>query len=812
MKKNLLYGLMSTALVLSVATACSDDKDQPGSQSGTLDLTVDLDVNALNASEGERSRATADEITVDDLALTLTPKSGGQSRTWASINDFDKTEQFPVGDYTLAVSYGDPDVEGFDRPYYYGSTDFRIREDQTTPVAVTAALANAMVKVEASDAFKSYFTEAAFTIQSNNGAVIDYPLEETESAYFKAGEVNVIANVTKPNGVSGSLTVATFEAQPRYSYTVKADINGGAGDATLVISYNDATESVVVEIDLTDELLNAPAPEVNAKGFDPQETYTIVDGLPEGLSPVLDIIARNGLAGIAVTTQSPSLIAAGWPAEIDLMKADAAQQQLLEGLGLKARGVYRNPDKLAVVDLSGVVNNIYYVADASTDNKITVVAKDKLGKLAEPVTLSITTLPIELLIQQPTDAVTAFDTEVTIPVSYNGSNINNVEFYIKNPRGTFDKISGVVFSAVSTGQYNAIIPIEASSKDVVVYAKCKGATTPAVTITKVATVETNAFAKYAYINVGSLPGATADISAAKIQLASTGSYTDVNFTEATDGYVKIDGLSANSDYRMKIFYNDKLIAATRFETEAPTQLDNSGMENWATGNSGNNWQEKFAGTSTTTVWGTNNSMTTSEGSNLAYCRISGTIDTSDGHTGTAALIRTVGWGSGNTASGSVTTGVMKYADAGLLHLGATRTSRPSGFSDRAGSLNTDDLNPGIAFSSRPSALTFWYKYSPKNSADKGFAEIWVKDATGQILAAKSIDLGSTGTYTQVTLPLDYSSSAAKAAKIYVRFQSTNDTSYLVKSSSNFSAPNFGNLSNGTYLGSQLYVDDIELVY
>ena len=810
MKKNLLYGLMSTALVLSVATACSDDKDHPGSQSGTLDLTVDLDVNALNASEGERSRATADEITVDDLALTLTPKSGGQSRTWASINDFDKTEQFPVGDYTLAVSYGDPDVEGFDRPYYYGSTDFRIREDQTTPVAVTAALANAMVKVEASDAFKSYFTEAAFTIQSNNGAVIDYPLEETESAYFKAGEVNVIANVTKPNGVSGSLTVASFEAQPRYSYTVKADINGGAGDATLVISYNDATESVVVEIDLTDELLNAPAPEVNAKGFDPQETYTIVDGLPEGLSPVLDIIARNGLAGIAVTTQSPSLIAAGWPAEIDLMKADAAQQQLLESLGLTARGVYRNPDKLAVVDLSGVVNNIYYVADASTDNKITVVAKDKLGKLAEPVTLSITTLPIEIAIEQPLSPLPTFETSLTVPVKYNGSNIDNVSIFLKNSRGTFSKVDDVKFAKSGDGVYDATFAVPADDKDVVLYAQCKGVASATITIVRekmsftLSVNANNVFAKSAVLNVlANGQAATSVPKSVKIQVAkSGGNFEEIAYSTLGGDQIKIEGLTAGTDYQARVFYNDEATEAVDFATEQALTLTNSGLESWE-----NN--PKTAGSVSADLWSldgwaTLNAVSTSKlNSATQYSGLSSTCREDGGRSGYGALIRSVGYG---CTAGSASTGI------GAGNTNATNYSQGELF---LGSYS-EGANYGIDFASRPAALSFWYKYTPV-SDDLGYAEITVYDASNNVIATKNIALESATSYTRVNVALDYPAGAAKAAKLSVIFRSTNDVAnhlnntYIPKNSQ--SNGFLGGVTLTDYfVGSQLYVDDIELVY
>ena len=75
-----------------------------------------------------------------------------------------------------------------------------------------------------------------------------------------------------------------------------------------------------------------------------------------------------------------------------------------------------------------------------------------------------------------------------------------------------------------------------------------------------------------------------------------------------------------------------------------------------------------------------------------------------------------------------------------------------------------------------------------------------------------MNLDATNTYTFKQIPLTYTAASAKGATLYVRFQSTNSMEYVKRTDSNFSGPGFANLSNGTFMGSQLYIDDVTLEY
>ena len=93
---------------------------------------------------------------------------------------------------------------------------------------------------------------------------------------------------------------------------------------------------------------------------------------------------------------------------------------------------------------------------------------------------------------------------------------------------------------------------------------------------------------------------------------------------------------------------------------------------------------------------------------------------------------------------------------------------------------------GYSLGSRPFAVSFAYKYIPKNSADWGLVIIEVKDASGNSLVKEE-------------------------KQIFAR------SSYIVetcweKNEDNLTPPPARNLSNGEYVGSQLYIDDVELIY
>ena len=800
---------------LALVSGCSDTFDPSSDSEGRILLNLDLNREVAAPKQSAKSRAgQAKEITATDLKLTLKADDGSMERSWASLTDFDNSEDFPVGMYTMEASYGSEAEEGFDKPYYFGSTALRIRENETTPANITARLGNAMVTVVYTEAVRNYFSACKGEVVSVSGTPHDYTLDETRALYVQPGHVEINAVFTKQNGVSGKVNAAGFEAEARHHYVVTVDANGGeVGNGVLVITFNSDLVEEEIEIDLSDDILTAPAPAITASGFTPGEALEVVEGTASAEPLRMTVMAQGVVNTAVLTVHSASLREQGWPETVDFASADAATLGKLRGLGLDFFGLEGVKSKMAVVDFTKVLSHITYVEGGDNTTTFTLVAKDAYSKVSEPLTLSVAVEKLALAIEN-VDNLFMDETELSFDMSFNGTDANNVRFKIKNARGTFDDavVKSIAPVSRASSVYHVVLEVPADDKDVVVYAVCGNVTSETITVKRgepnhvLAVADNDVFATHASGSLSLVDGgdAAAALASASLLLSEDG----VAFTEvaknASGGGFSLSGLKPAQTYYLKAKLNAQMSRVVTFTTEAATQLPNGGMEEWPATTKISDYCDKYdvAG------WDTMNGLTTSQkGAGYAYICNSGTIPTTDAQSGSkAALIRTVGWGSGNTASANLfnkkSFGTCKHITAGELFLGTFGgTDAPN--------------NYGITFSSRPTSLSFYYKYATaydNDNGDYGTAYVCVSDASGNVISEKSQQLSKKSAYGLVTLPLEYSDDCPKAAKISVIFKSSGNSECLKANATYMSPPPPMNLSDGEYLGSQLYVDDIVLNY
>ncbi|MBD5224644.1 MAG: DUF4493 domain-containing protein [Bacteroidales bacterium] len=795
----LLGGTTVAVAMLTLLSACNDTFDPAiaSDKRGRLLVNVSLDKDIASPKDRAKapaSRTQADEISVEDLTLRLVSEDGSYDESWDTAEEMADSGEVPVGTYQFEVYYGEPEDEGFEKPYYYGEQTVTVMENQTSTVEVTATLADAMVSVSYSDAVLSYFSEIDGTVHTSLQNEFTYAPEEERPLYVTPGAVSVTVDVKKQNGVTATLSTDRIMAEARNHYHVNFDVNGGeTGSPTLSVTFSSALDEEVVEIDLSDEILSAPAPEIHANGFENGELIMLVENVPvDNLTAT--IVGQAGIRSVVMTTSSTWLIGQGWPETVDLADLDEVTQALLTEYGLKIYGLDSPTSKIAQIDFGGVVEHVPYVEGMDNTTSFSLVATDRASHSSEePFELKFEVENLALMVTD-IEPIKQDETQLGFDVLYNASGFEkNVKVQVRNIRNTWDLVKplSVVADADNSQLYHVIIPVSGDGDVVfkVLAGKDESEEYTAVRESLPAeVVENDVFARHAAVT---LTGDAASASGATLMLSSDGGQSYVAVPATVSGKkLKFDGLEPGQTYMAKAYLDGLGSQPISFTTEQALQIPNGNLDDDVISHDSHRYE--FVG------WGTNNTMTSSQGGSSEYCRNSGSLQTTDAVSGKAALLRTTGWGSGNTNAGSWS--IIKYVDPALLHLGAERSTRASDIYE------TSDLDCGIEFSSRPESMSFYYKYSAPNSGDTGEVLIRVIDKSGNTIVEKKQDLGMRDEYGEekTTITLSYPENAPTCGWLYVRFLSSNKT----PGNKNGSWLNYGN----PHTGAELYIDEVELNY
>lgn len=805
MKKSIITKAMILALGL-IAASCSDETGGYGSGTGRIAPSVgcDGDVEGM----GQTLSRAGDEITVDDLSLTLSKDDGSYRHTWDKVSDFDKTKEFGVGNYTLTAFYGDPDTEGFEKPAYSGTVPVRVSDGQTSRVSLTATVVNAKISVVFTDEFKKYMTDYSGQFVTSKGTY-EYTKDESRPLYIAPGSATFTVHVVKPNGQEGTFNIASINAQARHHYVITVNVNGGnVSDASMTVSFDDTLDQEPVTIDLSDKIMSKPAPEISTEGFTAGTPVNLIAGVTNNAKAQLTLTAMAGFKNVTLTTESSYLIANGWPESIDLLAATSAEQTMMTERGLKVVGLWKNPETMALIDFAPMAE--FLTAGTA---RFTVSVTDVLSRTTEtPVTVELNLSEPEFSIANIANTYFSDDMPVSFALTANiPLSKENLKVEYKNKRGTTSEAEIIDFTESNgrSASYRLTIQTPSDIEDrLTVKLICGRIGSNELTLAPapfaLSFSDNDIFATHAFMDVVGVGGATApDLSQVQIVFEdANGNFS--NASQAVNGnYFNVSALTPGKTYTARAKVGNAYSNRFSFTTEAAPQLDNAGMENWYSEKGSDNWRRYFPGVSTDTYWGTMNLLTTSFSGTrdyTAYCNFSGTRETDDKCSGNkAAIIETVGWGA-NAAQAWWTDA--KHITVGELYLGSYNSS-------------TQAPAYGIQFASRPSAVKFQYKYSARNSADYGYAFVKLLDASGNVIAEKNINLQASASYAQVSFDLTsfYTRGCAKASSIQLGFKSSGHPEVTSQNNDKWlTRPKFGNLSDGRFTGSSLYIDDIELTY
>ena len=250
------------SLVALTLSACSNE-----SPKSEMEGEGQVVINCAVATQVDETRANIDCTTpaAEEFELTIDGVSHTYTADYATISEFNEGDNYlHSGHYKATVVAGDVTVEGYDKATFAGSAEFSVEPRKNTEVEVTAKIANALVKVEVTEAFKNYFV-GGHNLKLTTAAGNEFDVTAQDEPIFIAPAAFTISGtaVKQPNQSGAAGTVVTLpeykndEATAQTLHTVKLDVEN-AGRATLTITLNDnLVESIDIEQELNDNSENA---------------------------------------------------------------------------------------------------------------------------------------------------------------------------------------------------------------------------------------------------------------------------------------------------------------------------------------------------------------------------------------------------------------------------------------------------------------------------------------------------------------------------------------------------------------------------
>lgn len=863
-KQQLLFALLSVFVLLLVSLLQSCQPDGKMVKSGTFGLRLSADTTSLNKGVNSdlKTKGYEDEfeefLETSDYSILIVKDQQDTVQTFPRYDEMPAEIELAEGAYTLIASKGDNKGAAFENPYFEGSTDFTIRGDMNTYIDVTCTLGNTRVVTESSTEFDDVYEDYTIVIKTPYTSEDGFEIEkgETSPAFFRADKEGTEAEVVVKLKKKGSTEEESFSStaplilERRQNVNIMLKLLEGNQGIGLEVTLDDSMVELDLKFEIPDYMWGehdkpvlTPVDFDNGANFSYTNDSTNADGL----------FTANVKVNYTMEGGVSSLIIKRWLGEdlnsavyYDLATEEGMNSALERKLTWTADGetdiLLSSKTKSGTIDFKNAINTL--VPPSEDEGEFVyyyeIYGKDATGKEYETnvVNFSVTVYPVgkpAIIMNNdfPETNITEGDVMSAERVVYYKApeKLRSATLKIQIGQGNSEEYNVLDNSSELKSKWNIISVKENDKVAKITFPKefsslltapdNGGFTTYSYTFSledekgntyeltreiivnaPVFTLDIsngNAFAKRVYLR-GQLTQGSSD----KLTFLQNGQKItpEIIMLDETTYEAVVTGLIPETRYTFQTVYNNgnrRSEEETITTEEENTFVPNAGFEAWqSTPGHDSNWYYWYPWTddNNTRGWNTINLKTIGDGWNYQYNSISGTMATDDAYDGeNAALIRTVGWGEFNTAAGDWSN--CENIDQGQLYMG-----------------NFDESSKepiyGYEFKTRPSGFSFFYKYSP-SEGDKYHAIMVIENRENsqvrEIARGELSQGGSTNSYTQAKVNLTYNSEnlTLKATHIYIVFISGENTELVEK-------PPFTNLSDGKFVGSQLYIDNVEIFY
>lgn len=655
------------------------------------------------------------------------------------------------GTYNLTATYGDNPVIALDAPYYVGTLENQqVVTGQMTSATISCAVANALLSVN----YNEESLKKAYEDYSVTVFVGDQSVEidstGAESAYFKAG------------------------------FSVKLVFHGHLAGTGKEVSYDIA------------EPVNPEKPDWKPFTKIPARTHVKITLGTDGTT-------SSGI-GISVEKVEVSKVSVTETLPMEFMPKPKLES---EGFENNELSFAETEKKRAVINLklSSPLQDIKLKFN-STDTIFDGLEDDK-----------------EYLLSNPDDSAAVASLGITLPKI--GATTGSLDFTSLIPQLMTDAGNTVSSTITVDVKANNRWASEDEAVNRVYTLRCKK---PEFSI---AVDERNCWSREFTIDEVNVTAGDPEAIKANLvyQYYDGANWIDCATRESVKGRIQQFAQRAedisNKVYKVRALYRGVIASAEAEATlETPVQLPNSGMEEWSTEKgetfriSDNVFKKAtyykfypYAEGESDKWWDTNNlrsqdgNIVLGLGHPVAFAPCVSYVEDIKHSGNRAALIYTSGHGGGDDSTGEIVyTG---GAFAGSLFVGS--------YSWNDG---TENLNLGHAFSSRPTAVTFWYNYRPKNQDEfKVYVELRNGD---EVIATSSYipdPISSETGWNEGRINIQYGENPKPVTSICVQFLSTDRTSFSASDFDRNKSMTFPVMGDWrVHIGSMLYIDDISLTF
>lgn len=245
MKKYFLICLTLLAGMLAFTACHSEVMEGQSTGKGELNLasmTAEVNTEVETVYLGSRAESGTD---FSNYIVTVYDAQSQKVNQW-KYSEMPEIVSLAVGTCTVEVTSAEAPTNGFDIPYYKGSTTCEIKENEIVNVpAITCKLANMMFSVEYDEEFKSKMGEDVVTTITVGDNSLEIPGSETRKAYLVApGGETTSVTVTLKGTIDGEAIDYSerFDVKTGVHNVIKYDfvpVSDGTGDgSTLKVAIN----------------------------------------------------------------------------------------------------------------------------------------------------------------------------------------------------------------------------------------------------------------------------------------------------------------------------------------------------------------------------------------------------------------------------------------------------------------------------------------------------------------------------------------------------------------------------------------------